>query len=719
MVQDMAKSLVVVESPAKARTINKFLGKDFLVMASVGHIKDLPKSKLGVDIERGFEPEYVKIKGKAKTINEIKKACKSADRIYLAPDPDREGEAIAWHIAEEVDKELKKTSRVLFNEITERAVKEAMAHPTELDTNKYEAQQARRILDRLVGYQVSPILWEKVRRGLSAGRVQSVAVRLICDREREVLAFVPREYWSVTAGLESPVGEAFEAKLAKKGNEKVEIPDADGAGRIVKDLEGADFAVNEVETKETRRNPAAPFTTSKLQQEASRKLGFTAKKTMVVAQQLYEGVDLGAEGPVGLITYMRTDSTRLSAEAVSAARTYILEKYGPGYLPPKPAVYAGKKGKKKTQDAHEAIRPTYLDHPPEAVKKHLTRDQWRLYQLIWNRFIACQMTPALIDQTRAEITARGYLFTATGSTMKFPGFMAVYVEGEDEAEEKKKEETLPALKKGDRLKLLALTPRQHFTQPPPRFTEATLVKELEENGIGRPSTYAAILSTIQDRGYVEKDDRKLKPTELGFLVNDLLIESFPEILNVEFTAHMEDELDLIEEGKTPWRETMKEFYEPFKERLEKARVDMKSVKAEEVPTDIVCDKCSRHMVIKWGRRGKFLACSGYPECRNTRDFTTDDAGKVMAVERQEETGQKCPKCGSPMTVKSGRFGRFLACTNYPDCKTTKPFSTGIPCPEKDCTGALIERRTKRGRVFYGCSNYPKCTYATWKLPEKD
>ncbi len=707
----MAKSLVIVESPAKAKTINKFLGKDFTVLASVGHVKDLPKSKLGVEIEKGFEPHYEVIKGKASTIKELKKAGKAAEKIYLAPDPDREGEAIAWHIAEEIDKKKEKSLRVLFNEITEKAVRDAIAHPTELDQQKFEAQQARRVLDRLVGYQVSPILWDKVRRGLSAGRVQSVAVRLICDREREVQAFVPKEYWSVTAELEKEQAR-FKAKLAKIDGKKIELSNGDETNEVVAELKGAEYRVASVEKKEVKRRPSPPFTTSKLQQEASRKLGFTAKKTMTLAQQLYEGVDIGSEGPVGLISYMRTDSTRISSEALAAARSYIESKWGAQYLPAAPAVY---KSGKKSQDAHEAIRPTYFQHDPDSVKSYLSRDQFRLYQLIWNRFIACQMTPALIDQTRVQIAAGRCTFAASGSVVKFPGFMAVYVEGKDVDEEA--EETLPQLAEAEVLSLVSLTPAQHFTQPPPRFTEATLVKELEENGIGRPSTYAAIISTIQDREYVVKEGRQLKPTELGFLVTDMLIESFPEILNVEFTAHMEEELDMIEEGSMPWRKAMEEFYGPFSKSLEKAKKDMKNVKAEEVPTDIACDKCGKPMVIKWGRKGKFLACTGYPECKNTKDFKTDEEGKVIALEREEQVVETaCPKCGKPMVLKSGRFGRFLACSDYPDCKTTLPYSTGIPCPNDD-GGMLVERRTKRGRVFFSCSLYPKCDYATWKLPK--
>ena len=701
----MGKSLVVVESPAKAKTINKLLGKDFLVMASIGHVKDLPKSKLGVDIEKGFTPEYVTIRGKAKTIGELKKAGKKSDNIYLASDPDREGEAIAWHIAEEVGGNV---HRVLFNEITAGAVKEAIKHPVKLDRDKFEAQQARRILDRLVGYQVSPLLWDKVRRGLSAGRVQSVAMRLICERERAIEAFNPKEYWSVTAAFEEP---DFEAKLVKKDGKKLEIGNGDDATGIVTELKALPFDVESVVKKERRRFPTAPFTTSKLQQEASRRLGFTAKKTMMVAQQLYEGVEIGSEGPVGLITYMRTDSTRISNEAITAAREYISANHGPEFLPEKPNIYKSKKG---AQDAHEAIRPTYFNHDPASIKSHLSRDQWRLYQIIWNRLIASQMTPAVLDQTKVSIKAGQYTLQANGSVMKFRGFMVVYVEGTD-GEAEKEEGLLPPLEEGDKLPAPAITPLQHFTQPPPRFTEATLVKELEENGIGRPSTYAATLSTIQDREYARKDKKQFTPTELGFTVTDLLVESFPTIFSVEFTAKMEEELDQIAEGKTDWVGSMKNFYGPFKESLEKAKTGMKNLKAEEVPTDIECDKCGKKMVIKWGRNGKFLACPGYPDCKNTKDFKTD-GGKVVVVEKTEEVCGECPKCGKPMLAKSGRYGRFLACSDYPACKTTKPYTTGVKCKNDGCDGDLVERRTKKGRVFFSCSKYPDCDYATWKLP---
>ena len=705
----MKKSLIIVESPAKAKTINKYLGKDFTVMASVGHIKDLPKSKLGVDVEKDFYPNYETIKGKAKIVSQIAKAGKEADLIYLGPDPDREGEAIAWHIQEILDGK-RKIFRVLFNEITEKGVKEAMAHPTAVDENKVKAQQARRVLDRLVGYKVSPLLWEKVRRGLSAGRVQSVAVRIICEREKEIKDFVSREYWSIEAQF-----DGFSARLAKKEDKKLEIGTEKDALEIVIDLSGAEFTVKDVEKKERKRNPLAPFITSTLQQDAARKLGFTAKKTMMFAQQLYEGIELGEEGPVGLITYMRTDSPRISAEATEKARVFIKEKYGEGYLPPKPNIY---KGRKSAQEAHEAIRPADLKYTPEYVKQYLSKDHFRLYELIWKRFIASQMNPAIFDATGVSIEAKKYLFQATGSVLKFAGFTAVYEEGRDE-EKEEEEKPLPPLKKGEALEAKAITPLQHFTQPPPRFTEAALVKELEEKGIGRPSTYAAILSTIQEREYVTKEKGKLAPTELGFLVTGLLVESFPKILDVKFTAHMEEELDGIEEGKIPWLKVMNEFYEPFRESLEKAKQEMKSVKGEETPTDIVCEKCGKMMAIKWGKKGKFLACQGYPECKNTSDFTVDEEGKIKAVEKIQTTEEKCPSCGNPMVAKSGRFGRFLACSNYPACKTTRPFSIGLPCPKEGCGGAIVERRTKGGRIFYGCSKYPSCDYATWDNPKKE
>ncbi|MEE9542702.1 MAG: type I DNA topoisomerase, partial [Thermodesulfobacteriota bacterium] len=647
----MGKSLVIVESPAKAKTINKLLGTQYKVMSSIGHVKDLPKSKLGVDVEHDFTPEYEVIKAKKKVLSELKKAGKSADKIYLASDPDREGEAIAWHIAEEVDKDRKKTRRVLFNEITKKAVIEAIEHTTELDHNKFDAQQARRVLDRLVGYQVSPILWDKVRRGLSAGRVQSVAVRLVCERERAISAFKPKEYWSLMALFKDP---SFMAKLAKAKSKKVEINNEKESDEICADLKDETYTISKIEKKERKRNPLAPFITSRLQQEASRKLSFTAKKTMMVAQQLYEGIEIGNEGPVGLITYMRTDSTRISEDAITDVRAFIEEKYGAEFLPDKPNVYKNKKG---AQDAHEAIRPTYFRFPPDSVKTYLNRDQIRLYTLIWNRTVASQMKPAILDQTKVSINAGIYLFQANGSVMKFQGHTIVYTEGTDIGDEKEKEGLLPKLEEGQVLNFETLDPKQHFTLPPPRFTEATLVKELEENGIGRPSTYAATLSTIIDREYTEKKERQFYATELGFVVTDLLVESFPEIFNVEFTARMEEELDQIAEGKAKWVATLKEFYGPFSKSLKKAKTGMRNLKTEEVKTDIKCEKCGKLMVIKWGRNGKFLACPGYPECKNTADFETKEDGTIVVAEKIEEVMGECPKCGNPMVKKSGRFGR--------------------------------------------------------------
>ncbi|MBI5286629.1 MAG: type I DNA topoisomerase [Deltaproteobacteria bacterium] len=713
----MFKSLVIVESPAKAKTINKFLGKYYTVKASIGHIKDLPKTKLGVDIENDFEPHYVVIKGKGRVVSDLKKTAQGVERIYLATDPDREGEAIAWHIAGILDGDKKDIYRVLFNEITEKAVLEAIKNPGRLDRNKYEAHKTRRIMDRLVGYEISPLLWKKVRRGLSAGRVQSVAVRLICEREREIKAFIPEEYWSITAEVKGQGAEvSFKAKLAKKDNKKVEIKNEEQAGRILNDLEGARFVVSNIEKKERRKNPSPPFITSKLQQEAVRRLGFTAKKTMLLAQQLYEGVELGKEGPVGIITYMRTDSTRVSPTAIEEARDYITKRFGKEHLPPKPNLYPSKKG---AQDAHEAIRPTYLKYTPEFVKGYLTKDLFSLYQLIWNRFIACQMNPCILDQTTVQIEARPsgrpgtYLFQSTGSVVKFQGFTAVYIEAGGEEEEEGT--ALPALNIGEILRVLGLLPQQHFTQPPPRFTEATLVKELEEKGIGRPSTYATIISTIQERDYVKKEKGYFIPTDLGLLVTDMLVKSFPHILDVRFTAHMEEELDKIEDGKLLWLETMREFYGPFKKSLGKAHVEMQDIKREEVPTTILCEVCARPMVIKWGRRGKFLSCSAYPTCKNTKEFTIDEKGNIQVATR-ETSREVCPNCGKAMIIKTGRFGRFLACSSYPECKTTKPLSLSVNCPVEGCGGVLVERWSKTKRRFYGCSNYPGCTFAIWDRP---
>lgn len=716
----MAKSLVIVESDAKAKTINKYLGRNFVVKASGGHVMDLPKKKLGVDIENNFEPEYAIIARPA-ILKEIKKLSKEAEKIYLASDPDREGEAIAWHIAQIVGKgDDKRICRVLFNEITERAIKEAIANPLEIDFSKVNAQQARRVLDRIVGYKISPLLWEKVRRGLSAGRVQSVAVRLICEREREIQAFVPVEFWSITAQLEGKNPPPFEARLFKVNDKKAEIKNEEEAKKIISEVEKGDFVVTSIEKKERRRYPSPPFITSTLQQEAAKKLYFTAKRTMMIAQRLYEGMELGEKGPVGLITYMRTDSVRIAPEALKEARGYINSNYGNDYLPEKPAVYKSRKG---AQEAHEAVRPTSIDNDPESIKKYLGKDEYNLYKLIWNRFIASQMNPAVYDQTTVDIKIKDYLFRATGSVIKFPGFIRVYTETEENGEEKKEEapsdeeKLLPQLAEGERLKRHSIDPKQHFTQPPPRYSEALLIKELEENGIGRPSTYANILSTIQERKYVEKKEGRFHPTELGFLINDLLVKYFPNVLNVEFTAKLEEELDEIEGGQKEWTEAVRDFYNPFNEELVIAQKEMRNIKKEEIPTDIVCEKCGKKMVIKWGRHGQFLACSGYPECKSTKEFTKNSAGTIEVAD-EEKTSEVCENCGSPMVVKRGRFGKFLACSKYPECKTVKSIvkTTGVKCPEKGCEGEILERKTKRGKAFYGCSKYPNCKYALWDKP---
>jgi len=747
----MPKSLIIVESPSKAKTLHKYLGKNFVIKASVGHVKDLPERRFGVDIAKGFQPEYVVIKGKDKFLDEIKKAAQDADKVYLASDPDREGEAIAWHIAQELEHPRagtrghgKKTSssakragrssqqqgrrtdwlyRVLFNEITERAVKRALEHPGQIDLKKVNAQQARRILDRIVGYKISPLLWEKVRRGLSAGRVQSVAVRLVCEREQEISSFISEEYWSITARLEGSAPPPFEARLVQFNREEPALHNEAEAQAVLKALEGRDFIVQKVETKERKRNPVAPFITSRLQQEAARKLRFSPKKTMMIAQQLYEGVELGKEGPVGLITYMRTDSTRIAAEALEEVRHHISGHFGRDYLPSQPVLY---KSRKEAQEAHEAIRPAAVGRTPESVKAYLTRDQYLLYQLIWMRFVASQMRPALLDVTRVDIQAGPALFRATGSVVKFPGFTILYTEEKEEipavvgkepsAEEEEEEHLLPTLAVGDRLKLRGLTPKQHFTQPPPRYTEALLIKELEEKGIGRPSTYASILSTILERKYVEKMEGRLRPTELGKVVNGLLVEHFPDVLNVQFTAQMEDSLDHIEEGDKDWVEAVRAFYNPFSKLLEKAQTEMRDVKREEIPTEIICEKCGRRMVIKWGRHGRFLACPGYPECKNTKEFVQEASGQVKVVEPVSGSTEKCEKCGKPMIVKTSRFGKFLACSGYPECKNTKAITTGVKCPQPNCKGELAQKRTKRGRTFYACSRYPDCKFALWDRP---
>ena len=718
------KSLIIVESPSKAKTINKYVGREYSVMASVGHVKDLPVKRLGVSIEHNFKPEYVVIRGKAKILEEIKRAGQRADKVYLAPDPDREGEAIAYHIAQELNGSSERVFRVLFNEITERGIQQAMANPGKIDLCKVNAQQARRVLDRIVGYKISPLLWDKVRRGLSAGRVQSVAVRLVCEREKEREAFVSEEYWSVTAQLEGGRPPFFHAKLVEVESQPIKLPNEQKTQEVLEGLRNQTYMVKRIEKKDRKRNPQPPFITSRLQQEASRKLRFTAKKTMMIAQQLYEGMELGPAGPAGLITYMRTDSTRLAQDAVDEARRFITTHFGNEHCPSKPHTYPNKK---RAQDAHEAIRPTSVDRTPETVKPYLGKDHYQLYKLIWYRFVASQMEPVQLEVTRVDIQAGDCLLRATGSVVRFAGFTALYTEVREEehgdagggpALEKEKEgedNELPVLVQGESLRLLELLPKQHFTQPPPRYTEALLIKELEEKGIGRPSTYHTILSTILDRKYAEKEAGRLKPTDLGSTVNELLVEHFPDILNVEFTAKMENELDGIEQGEKPWEETVREFYVPFSKRLSKAQKEMREVKREEIPTDIVCDRCNREMVIKWGRHGRFLACSGYPECKNTKEFV-QEGGEVKVVEKHEEVAEKCPECQQSLVIKRGKYGRFLACSNYPKCTFTKSLGTGVRCTQPDCGGELVEKRTRRAKIFFGCSRYPKCTFALWNRP---
>lgn len=662
MLPTLAKTLIIVESPTKAKTIRKFLGRNYTVKASMGHIRDLPKSQFGVDVEKDFEPKYITVRGQGKVLQELRKAAKSADRVLLAPDPDREGEAISWHLAQAL--KLEDTdNRIVFHEITKRAIQNAVKEPRPINSHLVDAQQARRVLDRLVGYKLSPLLWAKVKRGLSAGRVQSVALRIICDREEEIESFVPEEYWSIIAGLETAEGGRFEAKLHARGKDKIEVRNKEEADSVLSELENAQFVVASVTKRERRRNPAAPFTTSTLQQEASRKLGFSARKTMQLAQELYEGLDVGAEGTVGLITYLRTDATRVSEEAQAEAREYIEKEFGPEYRPEKPFQYENKQG---AQAAHEAIRPTSTLRTPASVKPYLKRDQLRLYRLIWERFVASQMSPAVFDTVSADIAAGDYVFRATGSTVKFPGFMTLYIEQHDDEDDDKKGEkdkSLPELNEGAQLKHRELTAKQHFTQPPPRFTEAMLVKTLEEQGIGRPSTYVNIIDTIQRRGYVVREDKRFVPTELGQIIVDLLKEHFPDIVDVEFTANMEHKLDQIEEGVLDWKDVVREFYEPFEVALQGAHQLVEQVEIADEETDEICEECGRNMVIKWGRYGKFLACPGFPECRNTK----------------------------PLLV-----------------------SIGVPCP--DCGNEIVERRSRRGRTFYGCSTYPECEFTSWQRP---
>jgi DNA topoisomerase-1 len=773
----LAKGLVIVESPAKARTIQKYLGAGYEVEASLGHIKDLPKKSLGVDIDNDFSTDYEVIPGKEKVVAKLKKLAKSADAIYLAPDPDREGEAIAAHLAEELGgdavggKRKKSTPdktirRVTFNEITKRAVQEAFQSPRDIDRNLVDAQQTRRVLDRLVGYQVSPLLWDKVRRGLSAGRVQTVALRLIVEREREIKAFVKEEYWTIDAHLHAPKPPQFTARFIGIGDEKTPIPNGEEAEKLRAALEKADWSVRSVEKRERRRSAAAPFTTSKFQQDASRKLRFSVKRAMMIAQRLYEGVELGDEGTVGLITYMRTDSTRVSNDAIAEVREWIGKEYGNNFLPEAPNTY---KSKKETQDAHEAIRPTSAMRHPDGIKQYLHEDEYKVYKLVWQRFVASQMMPAVFDQTAVDIDAtsngQGYRFRVTGSVLKFEGFLKVYEESKDAKDEEDEalKHKLPPLPEGQKLTLKGLDAEQHFTEPPPRYNEASLVKEMEERGIGRPSTYAAIISTIQERQYVQKTGGKFIPTEIGFVVTDLLVENFKDIFDPTYTARLEEELDEIEDGKERWTDALGEFYAKFEKDLAYAEKHMENVKRMEKPTDEKCERCGSPLVIKWGKHGSFYACSAYDKSDpNSCTFTKENPIDLPDLDTADvqETGQEeyCENCGRPMVLKRGRFGQFMACTGYPDCKTTRRLDQakkvpdipldekcpqcgrnlllrhgrygefiscsgypeckwvkqnyiGVKCPQcKD--GELAEKKARRGNIFYGCSNYPKCDFTS-------
>jgi DNA topoisomerase-1 len=769
----MAKSLVVVESPAKAKTINKYLGRDFKVIASMGHIRDLPKSKLGVDVDDDFTEEYVSLESRKKVLKDLKDAAKDASAIYVATDPDREGEAIGWHVIQELKGKKRKFHRLTFNEITKKAVQEALNNPRAIDEKMVAAQRARRVLDRLVGYKISPLLWDKVRRGLSAGRVQSVALKLICDRERAIEQFVPVEYWHVFARLAGSQPPEFEAKLFKKSGETITVSSEAESKAVLDGLERAEWTVTSVVTKERKRNPAPPFITSKLQQTAR----FPVKKTMMLAQQLYEG---GIEIPGltgGLITYMRTDSVRVADEAIVQVREYIAGAFGDDYVPEKPNAY---KTKADAQDAHEAIRPTSLQHDPEAVKSFLTADQYSLYRLIWNRFVASQMPPATFDETTVDVTAGDYLFRVKGTVPKFPGWMATYgltpgeteqkegsgpAAGETSDDDDTASGVLPPLAEGDRLELKALRPEQKFTQPPPRFSEATLVKELEENGIGRPSTYASIIGVLQDREYVNKIEGRFKPSALGVMISDILIKSFDDIIDVEYTRSLEEDLDKIEEGKTDYVKTLTAFYKKFKKNLARAGKEMIDLKkgveigeacdkcghpmlkrvgkfgpfiacsaypectnTREVETQEPesesgeeeiepCENCGKPMAVKRGRFGPFLACSGYPECKTTRKLIANKQGGLTAAKRDQVLDELCPKCNANLVVKQGRFGEFTACTRYPECKYIKHKTTGLACPkDADKGGEVVERKSKRGKSFFGCSNYPDCDFVLWNRP---
>jgi DNA topoisomerase I len=697
-------ALVIVESPAKANTIKKFLGKGFKVVASVGHVMDLPTNKLGVDVDKEFEPEYVVSRGKKKILDQIRKDAKAADEVFLALDLDREGEAIAWHIREYIRPVQKNVKRIIFNEITKRAIQSAITQPSEVDMKKVDAQQARRILDRIVGYKISPILWQIFYYGLSAGRVQTVGLRLVCEREGEIERFVAEEYWTVEGVLGTPSGGDLPVKLVEKNGAKVDLKTAEQTDAVLADLRKASCRVDTVEKKERRRNPQPPYITSTMQRDAARRLRFSAKKIMMLAQQLYEGVDVGNGERVGLITYMRTDSVRVSEQAQDAAREYIAQTYGRDYHPDKPRSY---KTSAKAQDAHEAIRPSEVTRTPESVKGALSKDLHALYELIWRRFVASQMESARYDTTEVVVGAGDYTLKANGRVMTFPGFLGVY---EEQLQEEGGE--LPPVEVGDALSVKNIDGSQHFTEPPPRYTEATLIKDLEDKGIGRPSTYANIVSIIQEREYVSKEEGRLFPTTLGRQVWKTLERFFPEVFDTSFTAQMEQELDRVEGGEYGWRRVVKDFYDPFKESLDHIDEKKSRLKNElQEETDVKCEKCGRNLIKKWGRNGQFLACPAYPECRFSRPLT--EQAPTVHLEG------KCPKCGSPLIAKSGRYGRFAACANYPECKYTEAFPIGMSCPREGCDGKVVEKVTKRMKVFYGCSKYPACAWASWDKPVQE
>jgi DNA topoisomerase-1 len=695
----LAKSLVIVESPAKAKTVNHYLGKDYVVKASMGHVRDLPKKQLGVDVAADFRPTYQVIPEKKKLVSELKKAARDSEQVILAADPDREGEAISWHLSQLLEEDNPRIYRAIFHEITEEGVQAAFRNLGQIDLNKLEAQQTRRVLDRLVGYTISPLLWKKIARGLSAGRVQSVALRLICDREKEIKAFVAEEYWTIAARLEAQNPPVFKAPLTKIDGKKTKVRTAEEAGAIVEACKRTPFVLDKVEVKEKHKHPAPPYITSTLQQDGFRLLHFPVKKTMFVAQKLYEGMPIGELGLTGLITYMRTDSMRVSDQAQAAARAYIEQKYSPAYVPAKPIQY---KTKRKSQDAHEAIRPAHFDLPPEKVKEFLKKEEYDLYKIIWNRFLASQMAPAAVEETTFDIRADRYLFQAKGEIIKFDGFLALWPNGNGD------KELLPKAAAGETLKLIELESKQKFTEPPARYTEGTLVKELESRGIGRPSTYAPIIATIQTRTYVVKDKGKFIPTELGMYVTDFLVKYFATLMEYKFTAHMEEELDQISEGARKGVDSLKEYYALLETYL-KAGQETEGVKRTGIPVDEKCPKCGGQVVIKDGRFGRFKACSHYPECKFRESLTKKESKPL---------DEKCPQCGAQLVQKFGKYGAFVACSDYPKCKYIKKENadTGIDCP-LGCGGKILRRKTRRGKLFFGCSNYPKCTFASWDEPQ--